>query len=1172
MDLTVVSYNVRGINNKFKREKLYDRISAVKADIIGLQETHSKEELEEEISKEWKGEAYLSHGPDTLTSGVAILIRDSSNITVIDEDKSSKGRYIILTIRSGEEICQICNIYAPTLPQKRPKFYRKIADKIDPDIPLILMGDFNMVMNTDEDRIGTKIRTTHTSGKRELQQIITRHTITDAWRYKHPKKKEYTYRTGNKQIQSRLDRIYVPDQYHIKYATIIPLNLSDHDAVICTISTVKEKRQNTHWKLNSTILNLEETKEKIKEICEEFIKYVGRYDKKEKWWEFFKKITTGELQRISKKNARRIRKEYNDKLEKLIRMKNDATVNDEDLEDAENDFERCLLYRYEGARIRAKTTIQIDEEKPTKFFYSMEKKQQKHSNIHTINDETGIPQNHPKKIEEITGRYYENLYKRKKLNRQKQQEILQLLTNKIPDCNNLDCPIQEKEIKKAIRDMTPEKSPGCDGLTIEFYKNFEEEIVPLLKIYYNALLEEKATTTTTMKNAIITLIPKKDDPKELKNWRPISLLNNDYKILSRILAERLRTSMENIITDTQTCAVPGRTINQNLTFVRDLLIKTSKAKTSITLLSIDFEKAFDNVDRNYLFEILKKFGYPQKFINLLKTLYEDTTSQIKINGELTGKINIENGLRQGCPLSLPLFVIYAETLQKFIQNSKITGLRFKEREENIKCIQYADDTLILLNLNDSIDDAIKILTEYGEATGLKINKNKTKALHTGEIPPTTENKIQWANRRHPLNVLGIKFTTDYHATQYINWEEIMEKIENRRHELIMRNLSLKGRSMMINTLLTSKMTYISTILPMPKEQLKRFESIIFPLLWNHKKPEPIKRDTLYLPINEGGLGLINPLIHNRAMTVKNLLRAAENPTFFSSHQTLYWMRTPLSTIKKEWSHLKNWKGPQNFMSTPPEPYQIALHIIKKHPETHNENPSVRIIYKHLRKENQKDHQITGKEKWNLNQNKQTWNIMAKNAFLSYNDPLHKNLYFRFLHFSLPTKQHIASHTRGQLSNIDSSCPSCGATEDQNHAIIYCPRNAQLWKIALNNIKRITGNSSMTSTQAMTYQKLGNKENQKLYNTIITAILFATWTTRNFDLGSKLRKTAPHIVRNIYVNTVSNILRTFFQYYNDRNDVTTFQKIFCNDKELCSYNSDNKSIVTFVSVRHKSGVG
>lgn len=175
---------------------------------------------------------------------------------------------------------------------------------------------------------------------------------------------------------------------------------------------------------------------------------------------------------------------------------------------------------------------------------------------------------------------------------------------------------------------------------------------------------------------------KKGDKEELQNFRPISLLNCDYKILAKVMANRLKRVLPRIIQTNQAYAVLSRDIS-------DTVINTD-------LINTDLEKAFDRVEHDFLFEVLRKYDFGNKFVHCLRGLYSDAKSCVKCNGFLTDFIYLTRSIRQGCPLSALLYTLVAEPLGLAINaDSGIKGIPldgFKDFSKETKIYQYADDT------------------------------------------------------------------------------------------------------------------------------------------------------------------------------------------------------------------------------------------------------------------------------------------------------------------------------------------------------------------------------------------------------------------------------------------------------------------------------------------------
>ena len=176
--------------------------------------------------------------------------------------------------------------------------------------------------------------------------------------------------------------------------------------------------------------------------------------------------------------------------------------------------------------------------------------------------------------------FYQKLFTKQENCVETQNEILNKLPTSMENEQNeyLTKLINKNKLKQAIFPMQNDKSPGIDGIPVEFYKTFYKTLEnDLIQLYNNILFLEK-NITNTMKQAIITLIPKKGDSNKLKYWRSISLLCIDYKILTKILANRLKHVLPNIISKEQTCSIPNRTILNNVFQIGDIITLTKEKK------------------------------------------------------------------------------------------------------------------------------------------------------------------------------------------------------------------------------------------------------------------------------------------------------------------------------------------------------------------------------------------------------------------------------------------------------------------------------------------------------------------------------------------------------------------------------------------------------------------
>ena len=265
---------------------------------------------------------------------------------------------------------------------------------------------------------------------------------------------------------------------------------------------------------------------------------------------------------------------------------------------------------------------------------------------------------------------------------------------------------------------------------MEFYLHFWQSLGPLLLCVANRCFAD-GELCPSMKGSVTRLIFKKrGDVKHLKNWRPISLLNVDYKIISKAITLRLSKVLEHIIHPDQTCSVPGRSIFSNVTLLRDVLDYIQRTDEFAILISLDQEKAFDRVNRSFLLKLLQVYGFCPDFCRWISTFYNGAFMQITLNGWLTDVISLERGVRQGDPLSPLLYVLRVEVLASLIRSSPgIEGFLLPgARGLQARVRLYADDTTAILRDLPSLTNLFDCVTVYENGSGAKLNRSKTEAM------------------------------------------------------------------------------------------------------------------------------------------------------------------------------------------------------------------------------------------------------------------------------------------------------------------------------------------------------------------------------------------------------------------------------------------------------------
>ena len=358
------------------------------------------------------------------------------------------------------------------------------------------------------------------------------------------------------------------------------------------------------------------------------------------------------------------------------------------------------------------------------------------------------------------------------------------------------------------------------------------------------------------KRGTINIIPKEGkDLRYLENWRPVSLLNSDYKILTKILSNRLHAVIPKLIKSDEVGYIKGWYMGQTICTIKDIMTYTNKEDIPGYLLLVDFEKAFDSIEWPFMLKSLEQYNFGNNFRKWIKILYTDIQSCVSNNGYFSQYFKLSRGIRQGCPISALLFILVSEILAIKIRDDKsIKGIKVKNEE--YKLCQLADDTTMILSDINSIAHSVLTINNFQSYSGLKINQQKTVIIPLGlsrrRAPklPKILHKLSYNNKS--FKTLGIWFLNDEEEMTKLNFENKIKKMESLVNIWTARNLSLKGKVTIIKSMVLSQINHLLTMCFCPKQILDRVDGLIFDFLWN-KKPHKIKRSTIIANFNVDGL-------------------------------------------------------------------------------------------------------------------------------------------------------------------------------------------------------------------------------------------------------------------------------------------------------------------------------
>ncbi|GFO33598.1 Pol-like protein [Plakobranchus ocellatus] len=330
----------------------------------------------------------------------------------------------------------------------------------------------------------------------------------------------------------------------------------------------------------------------------------------------------------------------------------------------------------EGLLIRARARWIGEGEKPSKYFCNLENRHHISKKISSLIKEDGTEASSNDEIVKEVRAFYAKLFK----SREDHIENVDLETKLNIDSPKLTAEeailiegkITYEEASTVLKNMKNNKSPGSDGFTIEFFKFFWRDIgYFLIKSISHSF--DSGHLSITQREGLITCIPKPGkSKKQLKNWRPITLLNISYKIVSGCIAQRIKSLLNKITSTDQTGFLPGNFIGDNIRLLYDVLPEANEIKKKEIMILIDFEKAFDSIAWSFITKSLKIFNFKDDIVRWVRLFDNQVKSRCIVNNTVSDWFILERGCRQGDPISPYLFLIASEILASMTARTVIS--------------------------------------------------------------------------------------------------------------------------------------------------------------------------------------------------------------------------------------------------------------------------------------------------------------------------------------------------------------------------------------------------------------------------------------------------------------------------------------------------------------------
>lgn len=860
--IVITSHNCNGLKNidNFKRYVAF--VDEKKYGICLLQETFWNDNFVDSISHLYNGNIICSNS-NTNRQGVAILVCNNIKDRIKYIFKDDYGRFLHVTYEEDNKIFNLICIYAPNDTKDKEAFFKFVNRYIQDLNNIIIGGDFNTSLST----LDKSNKTGHVEDctYRSLVSILEDNSLYDVWRTRNENIKHYSFKriSNDKLQQSRIDYFLISKSLSMNIQTVYynDTSMSDHAFVVLNFNVYNVERGPGLWIFNNTLLSDDTYIQNVKTIIEEEKSCPLYQSDILIWWDNLK----FKIKKYSKVYSARIAKEKRKEhyyLQNKLKLLSQNYADGKNIDITEYENIRAELKEYEsnickGAVLRAKANWAVDSDCNSKYFLNLEKHKQENNSIKEILCSDGNIVSDTEGILDEQYKFYSNLYSCVEINVDKMNELLDFNDKKVDDDDRelCDAEINEQEIRKALWEMSCNKSPGSDGLTVEFYRYFYTFLQDILIEIFNKV-HEKEMLSRSMKLGVLSLIyKKKGDKRMLKNYRPISLLQVDYKIIARVMANRFKKVLPKLVSENQSCCIIGKDIADTICNIRDIIDMAERDQLEGYVLKIDQEKAFDRVSHEYLIGTLKNFGFGDSFIKWIKIFYTSICSSVKCNGFLTNYFKIKNGIRQGCPISALLYVLAAESLQSAIQkNDQIHGIAIPNTQNFGLVFQHADDTTLTMANRESINEVFKVFELYSVGSGAKINKDKSEIMSIGTGVLTNREIDMYGVKecKDVIQILGVYVGKNLDLCYNMNWKDKIKKLKCILNMWLLRHISLQGRKTIISSLLMSRLWYTLSVFSIPDWAVIEIKACCIKFLWNNAA-HLIKYQTIIGDKLEGGL-------------------------------------------------------------------------------------------------------------------------------------------------------------------------------------------------------------------------------------------------------------------------------------------------------------------------------
>ena len=1076
-----------------------------KLDIIFLQEVRLSSEQLNLLVGSLGFQAIANVDPEHHSRpGTAILWRETLPVTDVFSLVMCRAQVAVL----GPYM--LLNIYAPSGTDKkyeRSHLFGQDMFKaltLDSGAPWIIGGDWNCVLNIIDIEggvgFGQKVSPV-------LKDLVRSYNLCDVFRHQFPRTEEFTFFRAGK-APSRLDRFYISRSLVLGLSETFHLaSLSDHCGLFMRLSlslqlkSLPKNPRRTYWKLNNSILNDDEFLPSFVALWEGISEFKLQLTDCAEWWD---KCAKPELREfcigfsINRKRRRNDTKKFLLSYLKVVLVRK----NWDEVAMVKEELDVMLLSDSMGVVIRSRFHQNSECEKASLYHAAREAKNDKNNlSKLKINGEVVTDK---KKIEEKVVHFFTALF-----NGHHDANLVDTGVPFVPDLTDLNeflvglGKLSDVESEKLHKDITIEelttvvensennKSPGLDGLSYEFYKAvwpvISSDLMQVLQCQIDRLqLIDSNTVGATRLTSKVTGVPQVDE------LRPITLLNCDYKLLTKLFVLRMIPIMIFIIKSGQLCSVGGRNILFGVSNILSCIQYIKQKKLGASLISLDFFKAYDRVLIDFLILVMKEMNFSDKFCNWIKMLHRGAKTKCILQW-LTDAINVSFSIRQGDPIAMLLFIIYIEPLLLYLERA-VVGLKLSGFPQSIDA--YCDDVNVMtVSLSDflAVDLAVR---KFEAISGAILSRSKkSKVIGFGTWKKKTDWPLTYLKTVEEIKVFGIFVMDSFRSLIKRNWDFRFEKFQDVVRSWTPRIFeTMVQRVEVLRMFALSRVVYVASILPIRKCMIKKFEKEIGKFLWTASgKVLRVPLDELKNPPEMGGLSVPCIMSMGKSLLLSQLLRLLRSGDSNFVLHISFWLGELLDDLGL--GLVVN-----EYASDLPEYYDGLAYLIVEGMAAGwlSRDVVCSLTNKMIYAEHSKQFPVAKVEREALTSYKTVWRRLCSPVLT----PQARDTLFLLIHNKLPVKERLF---RIGLS-VDPYCEVCpgGVVADVEHFFCSCTRIDFLWSWVRCRVLGLLDCSSQISNWELINLVLPSSSSEKEVIWLIGTFVAEVWSAIFSRAGSGLK--------------------------------------------------------------------